>query len=663
MALSAVLLCASLVPASAAERALPYGREDFCHATNRAWMEQHPIPEAMPYNSEYVESTLALVGEIRAIVDAARDEATPSPAQRAIGDFYASYTNLARREERGLASLALDLHAIDSIRGRGDLARWFAQAGREHRDPIGGSRSPVPVPFHFSTVWLDPQDTRRAVPYLGASGLGLPDASYYRSGEARIQRIRESYLAHVANILRLAGSGDSDTEARQVLAVETQLAQALSAAMQEPASPGLYTAKELAKLAPQFDWKTFFKAAQMPAGQAVQVPSPAYLAKATALFAHLPHSERTTYLRWQLLRHYAPYLGHDLSEAAIAFYAKTLNGVQNPPAPEQAAAELIAYVLPEEVSSEYVRRFASPAIRAQAMKIAEDVRQAFAERVRAADWLEEATRSEAVKKLDALALYIGHSDEKAGRQAIVLDPDDLIGNLERSSERDYKRNLRRLRDSVPTSQWLASPASISGAYSQTANALVVAAGRIRPPLFDPAAADASNYGGLGTLVGHEIGHALDTIGSDYDAQGRLRNWWSEADRAIFQRKTKQLAEQYARYEPLPGLRVDGDRTLAENVADLTGLVLGYEALRRARRAQGAGLTHADRQAFFEGWARRWRVAYTEPLLAQVLQRDTHAPLPLRCIVPLSNFTPFYDFGGIGEGDADFRPMEQRAGLW
>lgn len=174
-ALSAVVLFAVVALASAADRALPYGREDFCHATNRAWMQAHPIPEAMPYNSEYVERTLALVAEVRAIVDAARSAESPSPAQQAISDFFAGYTDLARREQRGLASLEQDLRAIESIRSRSDLAKWSTCAGREHRDLVSGGRSPAPAPFYFQYVWLDPQDTHRVVPYLGAAGLGLPD--------------------------------------------------------------------------------------------------------------------------------------------------------------------------------------------------------------------------------------------------------------------------------------------------------------------------------------------------------------------------------------------------------------------------------------------------------------------------------------------------------
>jgi putative endopeptidase len=651
-------------PAGPSERALPYGRDDFCARTNQAWMASNHIPATMPYNSEYVESTQLLTTQIRSIIDEALQAKSPSVVQQSILGLYESYTNLADREKRQLSSLAADLHAIETARTHSDEARLFARTGRYDRDLVDGSRYPAPVPFFIQEAWLDPKDPRHVVPYLAPSGLGLPDTSYYSAEDPRFLQIRKQYAEHVSSILRLAGSTDSGSEGQRVLVVETALAKLQAAAIQD-SSPdsGLFTAAALTRIAPAFDWVTFLSEAGLSKRQAVYVRLPKYIANVVSLWASLNTADRVLYLRWQLLRHYSPYLNGEYSRAATDFYSKILNGTQDTPQPEQAAAALIPYLLPDEVSAEYVRKFASPVARSKAQAIAETVKLAFRDRVQAANWLGQKTRAEALKKLDAMSLQIAYPDTGTIPRTIPLRRDDLVGNLKLLSARSYEKELRRLHRWRPQDEWLASAASIDAAYSQATNTLVVAAGRLQPPLFDPSGDDASNYGGLGTLIGHEMGHALDTIGSQYDASGQIRHWWSKTDRQEFHHRANLLAAQFDTYEPLPGMQVSGDRTIAEDIADLTGLTLGFEALQKSRHIQERALSHDDERRFFEGWARRWRVEYTEPLLAQIMQRDTHAPLQYRCIVPLSDFTPFYAFGGIRPGDPDYRTPDERVTIW
>lgn len=662
--LAVTSVCLLLNPAISAseERALPYGRIDACATTNRGWMDTHPIPASMPYLSEYVESTLALNTEIESLLTESLQSTRPSRAQRNVGAFYRSFNDQRSRNVRRLAPLQHDLDAIESLQRTLAFPRWFAHAGRRHRDLIEGSISPAPVPFLVQDVWLDPQDRRRMVPYLASSGLGLPDPSYYVAEDERTRAIRASYIDHVSAALRLAGRADAAREAQRVFAVEVHLAKAMiSSRSSVTLPPGLYGTDDLRKLVPHFDWRVFWRGAGLSPRQELYVLAPAYVAAVGELLRDDPAGV-IHYLRWQLLRHYSPYLSADFQNSSAEFYG-TLNGRQELPDSKQTSIELLPHWMSEDIAVEYARRFGSPDKRNAARNLAEEIRLAFRSRVSQATWLDEVTRSEALRKIDDLQLQISHSDERGEQTALRLSTTNLVGNLQALSIRAYERKLARLRVVSRGNVWLASPATITGAYSQTANTLMIAAGRLRPPLFDPAVEDASNYGGLGTLIGHEMAHALDTIGSRYDASGRLRQWWSVEAMQEFQRRTQRIAAQFSQYEPLPGIRVDGERTLAENIADMAGLSVAFEALRLKRLQQGRELSSQDQAAFFASWSTRWRVRYTEPLLAQVLQRDTHAPLQYRCIGPLSNFTPFYEFGGILPGDADYRMPADRITVW
>lgn len=637
-------------------RSVPDGISDFCFDVNRSWTETSPIPGSYPWNSEYVEQADEVSARLRDIV-----WAQDAPAN--IRRFLASFMDLGSRDEEGLKPLTSALSRIDALRTRSDFAALIASFNRSHKDLVPGVRFPTPTPF-FVDVWPDPRDSRRQLARLSASGLGLPDRSYYLDSDS--DGVRTEYEAHIAKIFALAGVTNARQMAARALKVETAIAQAQGElADVHDGGPGAetFTLDGLADLAPEFDWPAFYDNAALQPTDEILVVQPRYIRDVTHLITSLPLDDSKAYFRWQLLHRYAPFLSSQYDAAQFDFFGRVVQGESERPGTRQLAQTYVEAFFANDLSDEYVQRFVAARDRAAAQAIAEDVRAAYQNRLQTTSWLSQSARREAVLKLDNLLIGMLYPDQHSSPPPIALSASDLPGNLMRLSQQAYALQLQRLRRPTQRDAWWDAPISVSGAYSVSANALIVTAARAASPLFDVAADDPENYGGLGTLVGHEMGHALDDRGSQYDEDGNLRSWWSDDDRREFERRTARLAEEYSRMEPLPGLHVDGRAVLSESIADLSGLSVGFDALKIARGREDRELSADDERRFFEAWARRWRVQYTQPLLTRVLKSDTHPPLQYRCSLPLLNFDSFYDVVGMDSDSPLYLSPADRVTIW
>lgn len=637
-------------------RSVPDGISDFCFDLNRGWAETSPIPAAYPWNSEYVEQADEVSEKLRDIIWA---QDAPANVRR----FLMSFMDLGSRDDAGLEPLIPALGRIDALQGRSDFAVLIASFNRSHKDLVPGVRFPTPTPF-FIDVWPDPRDSRRQLARLSASGLGLPDRSYYLDPDS--DDLRTEYEAHIAKTFAIAGFANARQMAARALMVETAIAQAqgeLADVHDGGKGAQVFALDELAQLAPEFDWPAFFDNAGLLPTDEILVMQPQYVRDVSGLLAGLALDDSKAYLRWQLLHRYSPFLSSQFDAAQFDFYGRVVQGISEPAGTRQLAQTYVEAFFATDLSDEYVRRFVSAGDRAAAQTIAEDVRAAYLNRLQATSWLSESARGEAVRKLNKLLIGMLYPDQPSRPAPIELSASDLPDNLMRLSQLAYALQLQRLRRPTQRDAWWDAPISVSGAYSVSANALIITAARAASPLFDVAADDPENYGGLGTLVGHEMGHALDDRGSQYDADGELRSWWSDGDRVEFEQRTSRLAEQYSRVDPLPGLPIDGRTVLSESIADLSGLSAGFDALKIALGRKGRAVSTDDERRFFEAWARRWRVQYTQPLLTRVLKSDTHPPLQYRCSIPLSNFDPFYAVIGMDSDNPFYLPPGDRVSIW
>jgi predicted metalloendopeptidase len=420
---------------------------------------------------------------------------------------------------------------------------------------------------------------------------------------------------------------------------------------------------ELDEKYPAFEWGGLFAELGLKGIDGVVITEPGYFQRFSQLVTEIPLDTWKAYFRWQLMRRYADHLGPDFSDAAFAFYGRRLMGNETQRSQDDRAGLATEGAFPELVGRLWVEKHVAPETVPSALALAEQIRHAFAERIEAAQWIEPSTKSVALEKLGSLLIKIGHPEHWTKVFPIDIDPDDIVGNLSRISTYRWQEERARLVRPVDRSRWLDVPQSTNAYYNRTTNELAIPAGYLRPPFFDPEAPMAENLGGIGTVVGHEMGHAFDNQGAQYDAAGRLRRWWSDADGQAFRSKTEALILQYDQYEALPERFVDGRMTVSENIGDLTGVAVAHAALVRSLENEPPAAREQSEKVFFEAFCRRLRAKYREPLLVRIVSADSHPPQKFRCLGPLSNFEPFYDAYGVKPGDGMYRPLVARVSIW
>lgn len=632
---------------------------------NAAWSASTPIPADVPWISPYVVNTLRVQDRIKRLVQsaAAGTSAAGTDAQR-IGDLYRSYAGEARIDAVGLTPLQSELARIDGVQSVGDLAGALGRLSRVHASVDPNSRLPGVVPIGVA-VRADARDATRAVLTLLPAGLGMPGRDYYVDEAEAATGVRAAYRQHVADTLRLSGVVDHAAAAARVVELESALARAQLSEEQlhDPVATYNPTAVDaLDRLYAGMPWRGFLDAAGLGGVKHIIVSEPAHLRVLANLVARSPMRTWRDYLRWQLLRRYAPFLPRAYREADFRFYDQRLLGAQAARPRTDLGGLLVEGAFAEPLGRLYVERYLDPRAKRDVANMAEVIRGTFADRIRAADWLAPETKRAALDKLRKLLIKIAYPDAWEDFSDVVIRPDDLIGNLQRLSERAYRRRLARLGVPIDRRRWLDAPQSTSAYYNRSTNELAIPAGYLQAPWYDVRASAAENYGGIGTVIGHEMGHAFDDQGARYDGDGNVREWWTPADHARFKARIDGLARQYDAYEPLPGKRVNGRLTISENVGDLTGLTLGHAALMRAAPAQGAATAARD-LAFYVSFCAHWRAKYREPLLLRILAGDGHPPQQYRCNGPLSNFEPFYRAYSVASGDGMFRAKGDRVSIW
>ena len=635
-------------------------QDDFYEHVNGKWLKGVEIPADQSSWGSFVELSGTTLAQTRGLIEkaAASNPAAGTDARR-IGDYYASFMDEARLEQLGVTPLKGELARIAAIKDRSELPALLAHLGRLN----------VGQPFDFG-IHQDNKDSTRYVADIRQGGLGLPDRDYFlATDDARMAAARTRYLAYVEKMLAMAGDGNAAASARAAVGFEQAIATLHWTQVDSRDRVKLYNKvmlADLGKLAPGFDWPAWLAATGI-AGKTdyVIVGQPSYLKGVVELGSRTPLETWKAYLSLRVLNTYAPFLSKNFVDEYFAMYGKTLSGSEEIEARWKRGVAAVQDAQGEALGKLYVAEYFPAERKARIETMVKNLLAAFRQSIDTLDWMSPVTKKEAQAKLAKFWHKIGYPDKWRDYSTLVVARDDLIGNVMRANAFENARNLNKLGQPVDRTDWTMTPQEINAYYNPEKNEIVFPAGMLQPPFFDAHADDAANYGAIGAVIGHEISHAFDDQGAQYDGDGNLHDWWTPADHKNFEARTRMLVDQFNVLEVMPGYRVNGALTLGENIADDSGLAVAYKAYKISLKGKNAptidGLSGAQR--FYMGWAQAWRSKQREKYSLMLLKVDPHAPDRLRVNGMLRNEPEFYEAFGVKPGDRMYLAPKDRVLIW
>lgn len=633
-------------------------QDDLYKHVNGAWLTSTTIPDDRPLEGTFTALRDGAELAVREIIEeAAGKGADASGIERKIGDLYNSFMDEAAVEAKGMDPIRGRLADVFATASIGEL---LALAGRLFRADVSGLFYIYPAP--------DAGNPERILLYTGQGGLGLPDESYYR--EEKFAPLVQSYREYVGTMFGLAGVADPEGAAARVVALETALASHHwdNVTLRDPQKTyNLKSADEASELFPLLD--TWFEAADIvpEKRQEIVVSTPDFFAGAAALLVSESLPVWQEWLALRVINSAAPYLSAAFVDANFAFYGTKISGTPRNKDRWKRGVAVVEAALGEAVGQIYVARHFPEGHKARMQTLVGNLIEAYRESITDLRWMGEDTKAEALRKLGAFRAKIGFPDEWIDYSAVVIDPADLLGNVERAHNADVDRHLDEVGKPVDHNKWLMTPQTVNAYYHPMLNEIVFPAAILQPPFFTADADDAVNYGGIGAVIGHEIGHGFDDQGSQFDGTGELRNWWTEDDRKAFEALTSRLVAQFEVLSPYaaPGHNVNGKLTLGENIGDLGGLTIAHKAYRLSLNGEEPpvldGLT--GEQRFFASWAAGWRqVIRTEEAIRR-LATDPHSPNEFRTNAIARNLDSFHAAFGVAEQDGMWMAPEERVSIW
>jgi len=640
--------------------------DDFWEYANGGWVKTHPIPpDRSSYGTGAILSEEAGKRTVDLIQAAAKGAAPGSDAQK-VGDYYASYMDEAAIEAKGAAPLAPVLARVAAIADRAGLTRVLGENMRADVDAFNATDLYTDNIFG---LWAQPAFDAPDVyaPYLIQGGLGMPDRAYYLENDASSMRARANYVSHMAAVLKLAGIADAETKAVRIMALETKIARAHASRedsddVQKGNNP--WTRADFAAKAPGMDWNAYFAAAGLGAPKRFVVWQPSAAIGISKLVASEPIDVWKDYLTLRTIEHYANYLPKAFTTENFAFYGTVLSGTPQIPDRWKRAVSATNAVLGEVVGKLYVAKYFPPQAKAEVEGMVTNIVEAFRKRIEALDWMAASTKAEAIRKLESLKVGIGYPDKWTDYSAYQVVRGDAFGNIQRAEAFAMAREVAKLGQPVDRSEWVMTPQTVNAVNLPVLNGLNFPAAILQAPYFDPKATAAMNYGSIGSVIGHEISHSFDDQGSQFDASGHLRDWWTPADLKRFQAAGTALAAQFDGYKPFPDLAVNGRQTLGENIADLAGLAATYDAYRASLGGKPAPVVDgfSGDQQFFLSFAQGWRTYYRPETLRQRLIGDGHAPAKYRGET-VRNMDAWYDAFPVKPADKLYLAPDQRVKVW
>jgi predicted metalloendopeptidase len=636
-------------------------QDNFFEHTNGKWLKTTEIPGDKSSWGAFAQLHEQTQPQLRSIIEnaaASKDKAAGTDAQR-IGDLYASYMDEARLEQLGLAPLRAELDRIAAVKDKAELPALLAHLGQ-----IG-----VGVPFDFG-IHQDAKDSTKYVADISQGGLGMPDRDYYlKLDDAKMADTRAKYQKHVEKMLALAGDANAAANAKAIVDFETEIARVQWTKVENRDPVKTYNKVELAemaKMAPGYDWKSWLDAAGISGKTTyVIVSQPSYLKGFAELSGKTSLETWKTYLQAHLVGSYANYLSKAFVDERFSFYGTTLSGVKEMEPRWKRGVSAVQRSLGESVGKLYVEQYFPAERKARMEEMVKNLLAAMKQSIDTLDWMSPQTKKEAQAKLAKFMPKIGYPDKWKDYSQLVVSRDDLVGNVMRSRVVESNRELNKLGKAIDRGEWLMTPQTVNAYYNPELNEIVFPAVILQPPFFDPTADDAVNYGAIGAVIGHEVSHGFDDQGAQYDGDGNLRDWWTEADHKNFSAKTKVLVEQYNAFSPVKGYNVNGQLTLGENIGDNSGMAIAYKAWKLSLKGKKAPVINGmtGDQRFYMGWSQVWRSKTRDEMQIMLLKADPHSPGQFRVNGTLKNQSGFYDAFGVKPGDKMYLAPKDRVSIW
>jgi putative endopeptidase len=633
--------------------------DDFFEYANGNWFKRTTIPSDRTSIGSFQELRILSEKRMKELVAEleARDPASLSPEEKQIRDLYDAFMDTAGIEARGLAPAKADLDRIAAAQNASDIAALMGDPALAAGSIAGDAIQP------------DAKNSNAYVTILTQGGLGMPNRDYYlKTDSPDLAAARDSYKKYLAQMLSFVDPKNADARAAAVYAVEEAIAKAHWEQAERRNADKTYnpmTVSELVSFAPGFDWTTYFKVQGIGPERKVIVREKSAFPQIAEVFAKTPIAVWRDYLTIHYLHAIAAYLPKAIDDADFAFYGTVIGGAPQQLPRDTRAVQLLDDLLPHPFGKLYAAKYFPPATKAKAEKLVANIIRAYDADIRKITWMSDVTKKKALDKLHAFTPHIGYPDVWRDYSGLVVKKDDLIGDIERSNAFEWKFGLDRIDQKVDRNEWHMTPPTVNAYYTQSFNSIFFPAAILQAPFFDPNADDAVNYGGIGVVIGHEIGHGFDDQGSKYDGGGILQSWWTEDDRKAFETRTAMLGGQFDEFEPLPGLHVNGKLTMGENIGDLSGIVIALNAYHASLGGKKAPVLDGftGDQRFFLAFAQVWRGKYTDAAMRQQVLTNPHSPPHFRVLGPIRNSDAWYKAFDIKPGDKMYLPPDMRVHLW
>ncbi|RDV25647.1 M13 family peptidase [Alteromonas aestuariivivens] len=632
--------------------------DDFFNYVNGSWINTIEIPaDKSSYGSFSILRDEAQEDVMEIIKSSAEGDFKQGSDEQKVGDFYQAYMDMETRNALGMAPLKPELAKIDAIADYSELAKYFAYANRYGYG----------APFSIGQ-YVDFKSPESYMIYAWQAGLGLPEKDYYFKDDETSQEIRDKYVKHIERMFTLAGFDKPSESAEMLMALESAIA-TLHMKKEDTrdwaANYNKVPLAELSALMPQFDWNAFLTQAQLTDLDGLVVMQTDFMKQLDDLIADTSLDDWKTFLKWNLLNASATRLSAEFDDANFDFYSKVLSGVKEQRPQWRRAVSLLNGHVGEIIGKVYVKKHFPPEAKARMLEMVNNLLLAYKDSIENLDWMTDETRAQALDKLSKFKVKIGYPDIWKDYSALTVDDGDLFGNLKRSADVAYEEMLKKQGGPVWKHEWGMTPQTVNAYYSPPQNEIVFPAAILQPPFFDMNAEDAVNYGGIGAVIGHEIGHGFDDSGSTFDGDGVLRNWWSDVDRAEFEARTAKLIEQYSDFQALPDLNVNGEYTLGENIGDLGGISIALKAYHLSLDGKPAPVLDGftGDQRVFIGYGQVWANKYRDESLRTLIQTDTHSPAHFRANGAVRNVPEFYEAFSVSEDDTLYLAPENRVKIW
>ena len=633
-------------------------QDDFYHYAVGNWLKENPIPEDQTIWGGFTILREETNDQVKAIIDEAVTKAKPNPKEivEKVGFFYSVGMDTAKIEELGLSPLKGELERIDTISNKIDLVKEIAHMHQYTTSPLF---------FFYSSA--DAKDSKNEIAGIWQGGLGLPDRDYYLNEDGRSKEIRGKYADHVKNMFNLMGCEVSEERAKTIMNIETELAKASNTRLENRNPQATYnkmTVAEIAAKSPNFAWNLYLY--EVGAGNvgSIDVNQPKFIEGVSELLNKVSVDEWKVYLKWNLINSMAPYLNNKFVEESFSFNGKFMSGQEVDRPRWKRVLSATNGVMGEAIGQLYVAKYFPPAAKERAQKIVETLKISMGESIKNNTWMTEVTKEEALKKLSGFGVKIGYPDKWRDYSGLEVS-ESYIQNIMNSNYFDHQDMISKINKPIRDWEWGMTPQTINAYYSPTRNEIVFPAAILQFPFYNYKLDDAINYGAMGAVIGHEITHGFDDQGKQYDAEGNIRDWWTAEDSKNFDERVKVIIDQFNEYVAIDTFHVNGALTQGENVADLGGLTVSYNAFKNSDQFKNNEIIDGftPTQRFFLSWTQVWKNNIRPDALKLRIKTDVHSPGEQRVLGPLSNMPTFFEAFDVKEGDPMRRQADKLAKIW